>query len=139
VIVVDTSVLVDFFRGRDTSGCRTLTLLEEHGIPFAIPAICCQELLQGARDEAEWRLLLEYLESQRRLVPHDPHAAHVAAARLYYECRRQGVTPRSTIDCSIAQLVIDADAELLQSDGDFEEIAKIHRLRLCRPVATDRP
>ena len=64
MILVDTSVLVDFLRGRPTEGAESLRRLEQDGVPFAIPAICCQELLAGARDEDEWRLLLTYLETQ---------------------------------------------------------------------------
>lgn len=130
MIVVDTSVLVDLFRDVSNPAVERLCALEHAGEPFAIPAVCCQELLQGARDEGEWRLLEAYLGTQWLLAPREPWACHRAAARLYFDCRRRGLTPRSTVDCLIAQLCIEADGVLLHSDADFERIATVAPLRL---------
>jgi len=52
-------------------------------VPVAIPALCCQEVLQGARNEKEWRLLARHLETQIIVMPRDPWATHVAAARIW--------------------------------------------------------
>jgi predicted nucleic acid-binding protein len=92
--------------------------------------VCSQELLQGARDEREWRLLRDYLGTQRMLTANDPWAVHTSAARIYFDCRRRGITIRSTIDCWIAQLVLDADGALLHDDEDFERIAMVRPLRI---------
>lgn len=132
MIVVDTSVLVDLFRGRSTPAADQLRQIERHRMPFAIPAVCCQELLQGAADEKEWSLLLTYLESQSGLTPGDPWATHREAARIYFDCRRVGVTIRSTIDCFVAQLALEHEAPLLHDDEDFE------RIRQVRPLQTFR-
>jgi predicted nucleic acid-binding protein len=129
VIVVDTSVFVDFFRGTGSAAADRMHHLEEEDVPFAIPAICCQELLQGARDEREWRLLRDYLETQMILSPVEAWATHAAAARIFYDCRRQGITIRSTIDCLIAQLVLENDGVLLHQDEDFERIRAVRPLR----------
>lgn len=129
MIVVDTSVLVSFFRGHDTPGARYLKRLEQDATPFTIPAVCCQELLQGARDEKEWRLLRTYLESQELLVPLDQVGAHVEAARILFDCRRRGVTVRSSTDCLIAQLALERNAVLLHEDEDFERITSVRPLR----------
>jgi predicted nucleic acid-binding protein len=129
VIVVDTSTLISFLRGLATSSARHLRRLEQEGTPFAIPGLCCQELLQGARDEREWRLLLGHLETQELLFPLDPLAAHVEAARIFFECRRRGVTIRSSTDCLIACLALERDAVLLHEDEDFERIKVVRPLR----------
>jgi len=129
VIIVDTSVLVDYFRGKDTPATGMLDRIEGEGITFSIPGICCQELLQGARDQKEWKLLLDYLGTQNLLFPADPWETHVAAARIYYKCRRKGITIRSTVDCLIAALVIEHDGELLHDDEDYELIRRVHSLR----------
>ena len=50
---------------------------------------------------------------------------HIAAARLYRQCRAKGVTVRSTIDCLIAQLCIRDNLPLLAKDRDFTEMAKV--------------
>jgi len=129
MIVVDTSVLIDLFRGHITSPVNRLKQLERDQVPYAIPAVCCQELLQGAKDEREWSLLEQYLETQEILLPEDPWKTHVAAARLYYTCRRQGITVRSTIDCLIAQLTIEHDGSLLHDDADYEKLRAVSPLR----------
>jgi predicted nucleic acid-binding protein len=129
VIVVDTSVLVSFFRGRGSQEVSALRQIELDRTPFAIPAVCCQELLQGAGSAREWRLLLEYLETQTLLFPADPWHAHVEAARIFFDCRRKGITVRSSIDCFIAQLVLEVDGTLLHADADYERIKAVRPLR----------
>ena len=88
MIVVDTSALVSFLRGARTPAALRLEELERQGTPFSIPAICAQEVLQGARDEREWRLLVGILEEQSLLSPADPWGTHAEAARLFFDCRR---------------------------------------------------
>lgn len=132
MIAVDTSVLVDLFRGRSTPAADQLREMERDRVPFTIPAVCCQELLQGAGDDREWSVLLAYLESQRRLVPRDPWATHRDAGRIFFDCRRVGVTIRSTIDCFVAQLALDHQATLLHDDEDFERIRQVRPLRTLR-------
>jgi predicted nucleic acid-binding protein len=132
VIFVDTSVLIGMLRGHRSSAIDRLTALEESDTPFAIPMVCCQEVMQGAADEREWRLLRANLSTQRLVIPADPLAAHWEAARIYYECRRRGFTVRSSIDCLIASIAIEAQAELLHDDDDYERIARIRPLKLLR-------
>lgn len=130
MIVVDTSVLIGLFRGRSTRATLAFERIDQAGLPFAIPGICCQELLQGARDAHEWRLLLRYLDTQAWIGAADGAESHVAAAKIFFDCRRKGLTVRSTIDCLIAQIVLEQDGELLHDDRDFEAIAKVRPLRL---------
>ena len=132
MIALDTSVLVDLFRGRATAATERLQELERTGTPFAVPAICCQELLQGAKDEREWKLLHSYLETQDLLLPSDPWSTHVEAARIFFDCRRRGVTIRSSVDCLIAQLVLEVDGTLLHDDEDFERMKSVRPLRTLR-------
>ncbi len=132
LIVVDTSVLISFLRGWQTDAALRLRSLELAGEPFALPVVCCQEVLQGARDEREWRLLDAYLGSQQLLAPDDPRSTHAGAARIYYDCRRRGLTVRSSVDCLIAQLVLDHSAVLLHEDSDFERIREVRPLRTLR-------
>ncbi len=129
MIAVDTSVLVDLFRGRSTPAVERLKHFEKDQTPFSIPAICCQELLQGARDKREWNLLMKNLLTQRILHAIEPWHTHVEAARIYFDCRRKGLTVRSAIDCYIAQMVLDRDGVLLHDDEDFETIRKVRSLK----------
>jgi predicted nucleic acid-binding protein len=52
-----------------------------------------------------------------------------AAARLYYELRREGLTVRSVIDCCIAGLALQHGVTLLHDDRDFTAIAKLRALK----------
>jgi predicted nucleic acid-binding protein len=132
LIVVDSSVLIDLFQGRATPATDRLQDLETDRIPFSIPVVCFQEVLQGAKDEREWTLLSEYLGSQDLLLPADSFSTHREAARIYYDCRRKGVTIRSSADCFIAQLVLEHDGVLLHDDDDFERIQQVRPLKTLR-------
>jgi len=132
VIVVDTSVLLDFLRGAPTPGAERLAQLESDEVPFSIPLVCYQELLQGVRDEREWTLLDRQLQTQRLLVPEEPIALHREAARIFFDCHRKGVTVRSTIDCLIAAQVLRVRATLLHNDDDFERILVVRPLKTLR-------
>ena len=98
---------------------------------YYVPGICYQEVLQGAKDEKEWRILERYLGSQEILVPENPLKCHHEAARIFYLCRRKGITVRSTVDCLIAAMVREIDGLLLADDGDFGQIAGAISLRLA--------
>lgn len=132
MIFVDSSVLIDFLRGRSTPATGRLRQLELEGSPVAIPGICCQEVLQGAKDEREWRLLKETFEARHIVFPQDPWETHQQAARIFFECRRRGLTIRSTVDCLVAQLALENNGQLLHDDEDFE------RIRQVRPLDTLR-
>jgi len=127
MIYVDTSVLIDFLRGKTTPAVEMLARLDANDVPFAIPILCCQEVMQGARDEAEWRLLREHLSLQRLAVPTDPTALHWEAARIFFDCRRHGLTVRSSVDCLIAAHAIEAEATLMHNDEDFESIKNVRK------------
>jgi predicted nucleic acid-binding protein len=129
VIFVDTSVLIGFLRGHSSPAIARLEALEEEDVPFVVPGLCCQEVLQGAKDEKEWRLLDEYFSSQDLRVASHPLASHWEAARIFFDCRRKGLTIRSSIDCLVAQLVLEHDGILLHDDGDYEMIRKVRPLQ----------
>ena len=62
----------------------------------------------------------------------DVLSLHFAAARIYFDCRRKGITVRSTIDCFIAALVLEVDGVLLHDDDDFDRIREVRKLATLR-------
>jgi len=84
------------------------------------------ELLQGCRDDKEWQLLSSHLEGQTYVEA--TVFTWQAAARIYFDLRRQGLTVRSPIDCCIAQLALENDLLLLHNDKDFTVINQIRPL-----------
>lgn len=129
MILVDTSVWVEVLRDRTRRGQRALeTALD--GDEAVLARFHQLELLQGARDEREWTLLREYLDSQDFLE--STPQSWVDAARIYFDLRRVGKTVRSPIDCCIAQIAMDYDVVLLHRDRDFETISSVRPLRQQR-------
>ena len=127
MLIVDTSVWVEVLR--DAAKRMVLEGAVGSG-DIALTRFTQLELLQGGRDEREWRLLAEHLEGQD-YVEMTPRT-WPEAARIYFDLRREGKTVRSPIDCCIAQLVIEYDGELLHCDREFEVIATIRNLRQRR-------
>ena len=125
MVLVDTSVWIDFIVGRGAAAVARLRELLDRGGAIAITSQIFQEILQGADSEPKFREFTSYFGSQRFLHPMHPIATYAAAARLYFDCRRAGVTLRSSVDCTIAQIALEHGAALLHNDRDFERIAKI--------------
>lgn len=129
MILVDTSALLPFLAGRSTRASDSFADALSEGIEVALTPIVVQEVLQGALEELEWRKLKAYLLTQAILAPRDPMTTHVAAARIYYDCRRQGLTVRSTLDCVVAQIAIEHGVPLLHDDRDYDAIARVRALK----------
>ncbi len=129
MILVDTSVLIDFLRGIDNKSTRKFKKVLTQKIPFGITSVIFQEILQGAKSEQEYSTLKTYLETQRFFYPLHAVDSFAQAAKLYLACRKKGITVRSTIDCLIAQIAIEHNLLLLHNDSDFEAIAKVARLK----------
>ena len=129
MILVDTSVLIHFFKGVDSESSQRLRMVLQRGIPFGINSLIFQEVLQGAGSEKEYLTLKKYLETQRFYHLKDPIGSFAAAAKIYLDCRKKGITIRSTIDCLIAQTALENDLLLLHGDSDFDLMAKVIPLR----------
>ena len=130
MIIVDTSVLINTLRGQKTKAVEQLRLFDREKTPYYIPAICCQEILQGAKNQREWDNIYRNLSTQRILIPENPWETHIAAARIFFDCRRKGLTVRSPADCFIAQLTLENDGTLLSDDAGFDRIAEIRPLNI---------
>lgn len=79
----------------------------------------------GARDPASYDRLQSYFSGQRFVDFDQPVAGHEAAARMYVDCRRRGITVRSSLDCLIAQCAIESDLTLFHHDRDFRNIGSV--------------
>ena len=125
MFLVDTSVWVDYLRGISTQSVEKLQRILDETRPFGITSLIFQEVLQGTDSDISFARLDAYLRSQRFYHPQDPLTTYAEAARIYFRCRRKGVTIRSTIDCLVAQIAIENDLLLLHSDRDFDDIAAV--------------
>jgi len=123
MILVDTSVLVGYFKGASTPASDALNALIETDAELGISVYTYQELLQGARDELEFARLKRVLSTQDILWLPQTLETHEKAAHLFFDLRRTGVTVRSTIDILIALTALEYQIPLLHNDRDFDHIA----------------
>ncbi len=129
MFLIDTSVWIDVLRDKTGAVRRSLeTLINDE--PIFLSRFTQMELLQGCRDEREWSLLQTYLQEQDYIEA--TSNTWVAAARIYYDLQRQGLTVRSSIDCCIAQLAIAHQLVLVHNDRDFETIQIVRSLNCYR-------
>ena len=129
MILADTSVLIDFFRGADTKARTRFEHVLRQSLPFGITSFIFQEVLQGAASEKEYAMLKRYLETQKFYHLSDPVESFARAARIYMLCRKKGITVRSTIDCLVAQTALEHNLLLLHNDRDFEGMAGVIPLK----------
>jgi len=118
VILVDSSVWIDYFRGVATPQTDRLDALLGSE-PLATGDIVLTEVLQGFDLERDFDSALRLLTllSVIEIVGHD---VAVQAARNFRVLRSQGVTVRKTIDTLIATRCIMGGHVLLYSDRDFD-------------------
>jgi predicted nucleic acid-binding protein len=118
VILIDSSVWIDYFRGISTPMSDRLDRLLDTE-PLYIGDLILAEVLQGFIAERDFDRALRQLR-ELALVEIAGEAVAVAAARHYRTLRAQGVTVRKTIDCLIATRCIVDGYALLYSDRDFD-------------------
>jgi predicted nucleic acid-binding protein len=128
VILVDSSVWIDFFRNVPTPQAEWLDRhLGDEGI--VVGDLILAEVLRGFKEERgfnEARRLLGRLEQ----VALCGEELAVEAARNYRRLRSRGVTVRGTIDVVIATRCLVNGYRLLHSDRDFDPFAAHLALRV---------
>jgi predicted nucleic acid-binding protein len=125
VILVDTSVWVALMRG------ATRVDWEEMG-EFAVCGPVIQEILQGLDDSPaamEFRSGLSHVAILGDPVRLDTFAE---AARIYRIGRSRGYTIRSSADCLIAAIALEAGVPVWHRDRDYDNIARFTALRAIR-------
>ena len=131
MILVDSSVWIDYFRGTPTPQTEFLDslLLRELVI---IGDLILTEVLQGFdgdRDFNQARMLLTSLD----VIDLAGKDIAIQAARNFRALRAKGVTVRKTIDTMIATRCIEGDLKLLYSDRDFDPFVEHLGLRSALP------
>ena len=118
MILVDSSVWIDYFRGNDTPQCERLHALLGTE-PLAIGDLILTEVLQGFASDKDFIRGRKLLTT---LVPIDLGGQDIAiqAARNHRALRALGVTVRKTIDTVIATRCITGGYWLLHNDRDFD-------------------
>jgi predicted nucleic acid-binding protein len=119
MVLIDTSIWINVFKDKD--GVYTTGLYQEvAGRDIVLTRFQQLELLQGCRNENEWQKLGDYLDGQD-YVEMRP-TTWQAAARIYFDLRKKGITIRNTVDCCIAQIAMEHRILLIHDDRDFTVI-----------------
>jgi predicted nucleic acid-binding protein len=123
VILVDTSAWMEFLRGTGSAMDDAVGRLLEARSDIATTDVVLMEVLAGARDPGD-REQLRRLLARCEFVSTDSPGDYEAAADLHRVCRAAGETVRSLTDCLIAAVAMRAGLRILDSDSDFDTIAR---------------
>jgi hypothetical protein len=128
MILVDSSVWIDYFNGLDTDETRFLDgALSTDTI--CIGDIILAEVLQGFRSDNDYRLAREMLLELPLYQIMTPELAIVGADN-YRKLRKKGITIRKSVDNWITTFCIENKLPLLFSDKDFQPYVEILGLRI---------
>jgi len=128
LILVDSSVWIDYFRGAITAQTEELDRLLGQE-PLAIGDLVLTEVLQGFDKERDFNDVRKMLTSLT-VVELGGQEIAIQAAKNFRALRRLGVTVRKTIDTIIATRCIEGGYDLLHNDRDFDPFAKHLGLRV---------
>lgn len=118
MIVVDSSVWIDYFHGVSTPEVERLDGLL--GVtPLAIGELILVEVMQGFRTDQDVATARQLFRSLA-LLPMLGGSNAWKAVENVRQLRRKGITVRKTIDGIIATACIEANLPLLFSDRDFQ-------------------
>lgn len=123
MILVDSSVWIDFFNGVETP---QVTLLDNKlgDTPILVGDLILTEVLQGFKSNKDFEMAKQALErfELREMVGKD---IALRSAENYRRLRKSGITVRKTIDVVIATFCIENNVALLHSDRDFDPMEDI--------------
>lgn len=123
MLLIDSSVWVDWLRGSDTDAVRFVQAREGQE-ELALTQMIYLEVLQGVSSERQFAVTQKILGAQTMLLPLDELETFAAAAQLYRQARLQGLTIRKSTDCLIAAIALEQGALLVHNDRDFLALAQ---------------
>jgi len=130
MILVDTTVWVDFFAARPTHQVAAFEQQISEGQDICTCGVILTEVLQGIRDDRAFRKTKSHFENLLYL-PMD-RRGFVMSADIYRSLRKQGITIRKPLDCMIASVALSHDVPLLHNDRDFNPIEAHHGLKVVQ-------
>jgi predicted nucleic acid-binding protein len=128
VILVDSSVWIDYFRGSVTAQTEKLDRLLGNE-PLVVGDLILTEVLQGFADDRDFHTARKMLTALT-VVELGGRDVAIQAARNFRKLRKLGVTVRKTIDTVIATRCIESGYDLLHDDIDFQPFVEHLGLRV---------
>ena len=131
MILVDSSVWIDFFNGRTTAQTERLALLLDDMAPVAVADLVLFEVLRGFRHERD-HLAARKTLTELTVVDVGGEDNALQAAQHDRLLRAMGYTIRSAVDVLQASYCIDHDYALLHNDADFDVMENLRGLKVWR-------
>lgn len=130
MMVVDSSVWIDYFNGKITKQTNLLDFFLGNEL-VVIGDLIMTEVLQGFQSDKDFKKARQLLGSLifKEMLGKD---LAIKSAENYRRLRKKGVTVRKTIDVIIATFCIFSDLPLLHSDRDFNPMEKHLNLKVIR-------
>jgi len=127
MILVDSSVLIDYFNGINNWHTDELNALLGNELVITGDYILA-EVLQGFRNDNDYKVAKEIMQSFPCFNICNEELAIKSADNFRY-LRTKGITIRKTVDLIIGTFCIENDIELLHKDKDFEPMGKYLNLK----------
>jgi predicted nucleic acid-binding protein len=128
--IFGTSVWVNFSKDISNTETQLLeTYLSSKLIKILVTPTIIQEFLMGLRTQKQ----IDFYQLHfGRLIclDHNWKETSIAAAKLYFDLRKKGITIRKSADCLSAQVAIANGVLLVHNDSDFNLIASGSALRV---------
>jgi len=132
LILVDSSVWIDYFNGNPT---WQADLLDSYlsDLPIIMGDLILTEVLQGFRSDKDFETARSFLKSLpfRQIGGYN---VAIQSAQNYRKLRKAGITVRKTIDVIIATFCIIEGLTLLHDDRDFDPISASFPLKISSPM-----
>jgi predicted nucleic acid-binding protein len=131
MIIVDTTVWIDYLSGRDNDETDYLDReLSRQRLGLTDLILC--ETLQGVPDERSFTRVLRELRKFELFETGGEEMA-ILAARNFRRLRQHGRTVRKTMDCLIATFCLQHGHSLLHRDRDFDHFEQVLGLTVIHP------
>lgn len=131
MVLVDTTVWIDFLAGHGTAQVLLLEQLLSQEEDICTCGVVLTEVLQGIRTDADYRRTKSRFDAFLYLPM--ARGDFVRAADLYRKLRRKGITVRKLVDCIIAAVALRHNVPLLHNDRDFDPLARHCGLMVVPP------
>lgn len=133
MILVDTSVWVDFLNNANAPTTQALRQLIAMGADLCLADLILVEILQGIRDDRIVHETREYL-FDFPIVRASSLETYLSAVEIWRVCAKKGHRLRSTLDTLIAAIAMEHRLEVFHHDRDFDQMAQCVPLKVWKPA-----
>jgi predicted nucleic acid-binding protein len=135
LVIVDSSVWIDFLNGTGTPHGAALYALVADGADICLTEVNLMEVLRGIKNDKQHAKVKKNLLSLPILSANGINT-FIRASDMYRAAQQAGITVNSSLDFVIAAIAMENDAPVLHRDADFERLAQlIPGLKTITPAA----